>query len=69
MGMYFLLNSELDTDMEKMEKEPGNINYSMYTFKFNLLTIVHLCFYKCTCICILACTMQHNKWIITPFSC
>lgn len=42
MGMYFLLNSELDTDMEKMEKEPGNINYSMYTSKFNLLTIVHL---------------------------
>lgn len=35
MGMYFLLNSELDTDMEKMEKEPGNINYSMYTSKFN----------------------------------
>lgn len=34
-GMYFLLNSELDTDMEKMEKEPGNINYSMYTSKFN----------------------------------
>lgn len=31
----FLLNSELDTDMEKMEKEPGNINYSMYTSKFN----------------------------------
>lgn len=25
MGMYFLLNSELDTDMEKMEKEPGNM--------------------------------------------
>lgn len=37
MGMYFLLNSELDTDMEKMEKEPGNINYSMYTSKLNLL--------------------------------
>lgn len=36
MGMYFLLNSELDTDMDKMEKEPGNIN-SMYTSKFNLL--------------------------------
>lgn len=68
MGMYFLLNSELDTDMEKMEKEPGNIN-NIYTSKFNLLTIVHLCLYKCTCICILACTMQHNKWIITPFSC
>lgn len=45
MGMYFLLNSELDTDMEKMEKEPGNINYSMYTSKLNLLTIVHLCLY------------------------
>lgn len=46
MGMYFLLNSEfMDTDMEKMEKEPGNINYSMYTSKFNLLTIVHLCMY------------------------
>lgn len=42
MGMFFLLNSELDTDMEKMEKEPGNINYSMYTSKFNLLTIVHV---------------------------
>lgn len=27
MGMYILLNSEfMDTDMEKMEKEPGNIN-------------------------------------------
>lgn len=26
MGMYFLLNSEfMDTDMEKMEKEPGNM--------------------------------------------
>lgn len=45
MVIFFLLNSELDTDMEKMEKEPGNINYSMYTSKFNLLTIVHLCLY------------------------
>lgn len=45
MGMYFLLNSEfMDTDMEKMEKEPGNIN-NIYTSKFNLLTIVHLCLY------------------------
>lgn len=37
MGMYFLLNLELDIDMEKMEKELGNINYicSMYIFKFN----------------------------------
>lgn len=42
MGMYFLLNSEfMDTDMEKMEKEPGNIN-NIYTSKFNLLTIVHV---------------------------
>lgn len=46
MGMYILLNSEfMDTDMEKMEKEPGNINYSMYTSKLNLLTIEHLCLY------------------------
>lgn len=36
MGMYFLLNLEfMDIDMEKMEKELGNINYSMYIFKFN----------------------------------
>lgn len=28
-GMHFL-NSELDTDMEKMEKETGNINSNVY---------------------------------------
>lgn len=46
MGMYFLLNLEfMDIDMEKMEKELGNINYSMYIFKFNLFIIVYLCLY------------------------
>lgn len=45
MGMYFLLNLELDIDMEKMEKELGNINYSMYIFKLNLFIIEYLCLY------------------------
>lgn len=45
MGMYFLLNLEfMDIDMEKMEKELGNIN-SMCIFKFNLFIIVYLCLY------------------------